>query len=30
MKRVFQFLAGEDKSFLDRFVARKHGKNAGI
>jgi hypothetical protein len=26
MKRVFQFLAGEDKSFLDRFVARKHGK----
>lgn len=26
MTRVFQFLAAEDKGFLERYAARKHGK----
>ncbi len=26
MTMIFQLLAGEDKSFLDRFAARKHGR----
>jgi hypothetical protein len=26
MRKIFQFLAEEDKSFLERFAARKHGK----
>ena len=26
MTKIFQFLAEEDRSFLERFAARKHGK----